>query len=1020
MTAPFEISVICPVLIGRTPQLDLLDRLIAGVLNGHGQTVLIAGEAGIGKSRLTAEAGARFRTHQATSDQLAARILTGRCFEPDRVLPYAPLLDLLRADLAGRPSVEIATLFGPDGVALARLLPEIAEVLPSSALQPPIAPEQDQRQLTLALARCFTRLGAHPDDTGRSARLLIIEDLHWSDEASLEVLLALARHVQAQPMLMLLTYRSDEMRPELAAFLAALDRERLGTEIHVPRLSIGDVDAQIRTIFDLQRPVSAEFLGTIYSVTEGNPFFIEETLKSLITAGDIVLTNDAWDTNAFSELRLPRSVQLAVQRRLDQVSSDAREVLTIAAVAGRRFDFDLLRALTNHDEAALVRLIKQLINAQLVVEESADVFAFRHALTRTAVEADLLARERRALHRVIAQALERRYAAASDKHLADLAEHFFAGEVWARALEYAQRAGEQAHALYAPHAARTQFDRAIQAAQRLGQPASFALYRARGHAHHVLGDFEAALDDYTQALAAARTAADQAAEWQSLLALGFLWSQRDFTQTGAYFQRALEVAQAIGDQATIGHSLNRLGNWHMMVEQPIEARQQHEAALHIFELLNDRHGLAETLDLLGTTSMSAGDPLQGAGYYQRAISLFRGLSDQQGAASALTMLALCSDQYLANTYMAAETDRTMISLGHVEEALVIARAVDWRSAEALALAVQGQVLSTAGAYGRALEAMQTSLQVASEIDHQQWQIYAHLMLGALHLDLLATLQAQEHFEQARSRAQAVGSLYWLRTVTSFLASACVLQGQPDRAETLLQEVLEPDTPALTMAQRHAWCARAELALARKNPAQALAILDRLFAAAPNVAPGYEHTIPRLAILRSNALVALGRTAEAEAVLRAALATAQQRGICSMQWRALVQLSALEYAQGRRDEAQATGAAARACVAELAASLADETLRATFMRAVDVLLPRIPPPSPRRAAKQAYDGLTTREREVATLIARGLSNRALAETLVLSERTIAKHVENILSKLGVASRTQIATWAIEHGLTRREP
>ena len=583
MTAPFEISVICPVLIGRTPQLDLLDRLIAEVMSGHGQTVLIAGEAGIGKSRLTAEASARFRAHQAAADQLEARILTGRCFEPDRVLPYAPLLDVLRADLAGRSPAEIATLFGPDGAALARLLPEIAELLPSSAPQPPIAPEQDQRQLTLALARCFTRLGAHPDDAGQSARLLIIEDLHWSDEASLEVLLALARHVPAQPMLVLLTYRSDEVRPELAAFLAALDRERLGTEIHVPRLSIGDVDAQIRTIFDLQRAVSAEFLGTIYTVTEGNPFFIEETLKSLIAAGDIVLTNDAWDTKSLSELRLPRSVQLAVQRRLDQVSSDAREVLTLAALPAGDSILTCLRELTNHDEAALVRLIKQLINAQLVVEESADVFAFRHALTRTAVEADLLARERRALHRVIAEALERRYAATSDKHLADLAEHFFAGEVWASALEYAQRAGEQAQALYAPRAARTQFDRAIEAAQRLGQPPSFELYRARGHAHHVLGDFEAALDDYTQALAAARAAADQAAEWQSLLALGFLWSERDFTQTGAYFQRALVVAHAIGDQATIGHSLNRLGNWHMMVEQPIEARQQHEAALHIFE-----------------------------------------------------------------------------------------------------------------------------------------------------------------------------------------------------------------------------------------------------------------------------------------------------------------------------------------------------------------------------------------------------------------------------------------------------
>jgi DNA-binding CsgD family transcriptional regulator len=313
--------------------------------------------------------------------------------------------------------------------------------------------------------------------------------------------------------------------------------------------------------------------------------------------------------------------------------------------------------------------------------------------------------------------------------------------------------------------------------------------------------------------------------------------------------------------------------------------------------------------------------------------------------------------------------------------------------------------------------MQTSLQIAIEIAHQQWQIYAHLMLGALHLDLLAMPQAQEHFEQARRRAQTVGSLYWLRTVTSFLASACMLQGEHDRAEALLQEVLEPDMPALTMAQRHAWCARAELELVRKNPMQTLVILDRLFAAAPNVDPGDQHTIPRLAILRSDALIALGRLAEAEALLRAAHATALQRGIRSMQWRILVRLAALYHVQGHRDEAEAAGAAARALVADLATSLADETLRATFTRAVDALLQRIPPPSPRRAAKQAYDGLTAREREVAALIAQGFSNRALADALVLSERTIAKHVENILSKLGFASRTQIATWAVEKGLTK---
>src|SRR5579859_6809019 len=153
-----------------------------------------------------------------------------------------------------------------------------------------------------------------------------------------------------------------------------------------------------------------------------------------------------------------------------------------------------------------------------------------------------------------------------------------------------------------------------------------------------------------------------------------------------------------------------------------------------------------------------------------------------------------------------------------------------------------------GAYGRALDALQTSLRIGIEIEHAQWQLYAHLMLGALFADLLSLAPAYQHFEQALAHAQEIGSLYWRRTAASFWASACVLRGDLDHAQALLTGVIEPDMPALTMAQRHAWCAEAELALRRNNPGHAQLLLDRLYAAAPNVVPGEEHMIPRMAVL----------------------------------------------------------------------------------------------------------------------------------------------------------------------------
>src|SRR4029079_10262393 len=141
-----------------------------------------------------------------------------------------------------------------------------------------------------------------------------------------------------------------------------------------------------------------DFLETIQVLTEGNPFFVEEILKSLILAGDIFYSNNTWDRKALNELHIPRSVQDAVQQRVEQLSPTAKQLIVMAAVAGRRFDFALLCALTQQDEYELISAIKEMIGAQLVVEESAERFAFRHALTRQAIYAGLLFRERVLLH----------------------------------------------------------------------------------------------------------------------------------------------------------------------------------------------------------------------------------------------------------------------------------------------------------------------------------------------------------------------------------------------------------------------------------------------------------------------------------------------------------------------------------------------------------------------------------------------------------------------------------------------
>ena len=603
-------SVICPVLIGRTAITDTLDQLFVKIRNDgdSSQVVLLAGEAGVGKSRLVAEMKSRLARQ-------GWGILQGYCFETDRALPYAPILDLLRSFCIVYSESEINHAFGSSAPELVKLLPEIRRFFPELTPSPLLEPESEKRRLFHSLAQFFIQF------IPNRPRLIIIEDLHWSDDTSSEFILYLARQlaIHRRQTALLLTYRSDEVPINLAHLLAELDREHLAIEFILPRLSLPEVESMIRRIFDQTRPVRSEFLNVIYSLTEGNPFFIEEVLKALLVSGEIfyVESERIWDRKPVKELHIPRSVQDALRRRSEQLSEAARKVMTLAAVVGRRFDFPLLQQLERpvdsdkdkRNESSLLSNIKELINAQLVVEEFGDQFSFRHALTRQAIYSQLLVRERKTLHLQVAQTLENMYAgsASLEAHLEELADHFYEAGVWHKAVNYSRLAGEKALALYASRQAIDQFTRALNVAQQNSQNLPLNLYLERGRAYENLDDFDRARDDYQSVLDGAHDQYDRPLEWRAMLALGALWSGRDFIHSGDYFQQAQQIARDLGDQGILAYTLNRVGNWHLNMGRPFEARRYHEQALDNFEALKDKPGIAQTLDFLGITHYVCGD-----------------------------------------------------------------------------------------------------------------------------------------------------------------------------------------------------------------------------------------------------------------------------------------------------------------------------------------------------------------------------------------------------------------------------
>ncbi len=681
-------SVICPVFIGRENDLQLLDRLIMQSGDKSGQIALISGEAGIGKSRLVKETKARVSK--------GALILEGHCFQTESALPYAPILDLFRTFFAINSGEEIARALGLFAPELVKLIPELIGHLPNLSSNPNLDPKQEKRRLFQALVQTLTEFAQS------QPLVIIIEDLHWSDSTSLEFLLLLARRISSQPILLIVTYRSEETTPELTHFLAELDRERLGAEFELKRMSPMEVDAMLRAILDLKTPISKELLETIFPLTEGNPFFIEEILKALIVNGDIFYADGTWDRKEINPLQIPRTIQDAVQRRTQQLDEHTLQALTLAAVMGRRFDFRLLQELLEVNEEELTAMLKRLVKAQLVVEESVDQYSFRHALTREAVYTSLMLRERQEMHRKIGEAIEKLHEADLNPHLADLSYHFYTGGVWQKALEYSRQAGDQAHELYAQREAIVYYSRALVSARQLKMIIEPELLRARGNAYEILGDFRSALDDFEQALQIAREHQDGKAEWQTLINLGFLWAGRDYQEAGVYYQRASEIARKLEDSVLLGHSLNRLGNWYVNVGKPGQALQIHHEALELFENRENKKGIAETHDLLGMANFIHGDLVKSELHYTQAVQLFRELNYREGLASTLPSMILNGAHFQSGMAVLAQTDRRQIlPLG--EEALKIAREIGWRSAEAYALICLSMYFGVTGNYARAFE-----------------------------------------------------------------------------------------------------------------------------------------------------------------------------------------------------------------------------------------------------------------------------------------------------------------------------
>jgi predicted ATPase len=599
----------------------LLETYAASFAGGH--LVVLQGEAGIGKTRLAEEFMHYVQTQGGTS-------IVARCYEGETNLAYSLFIEGLRTALS-RSGTPARLSDVPDHwlSEAARLLPELAGLRPGLSPAPPLdSPGAQSRffegiyQLLLALCR------------GPQTGVILFDDLHWADAASLELLTYLVRRLQGRPLYLLATWRSESAAaaPRLQQLLAEAQRGGTATVLNLPRLNQSAVAELIGSVAagnHLTEPANLE--ARLYQETEGLPFFLVEYLTVLAKSGEATPGSD-WT--------MPGGVRGLLRSRLAGVSETGWQLLTTAAVIGRSFDFDTVRAASGRSDEEIVTGLETLIEQGLVTEvkrsgQQSLIYDFSHEKLRTLVYEEASLARRRLLHRRVAEALVGRARGRYDLGAlaGQIAYHYGLTGQDAEAAEYFKLAGEHARRLYANAEALAHF----RAALALGHPEAAALHEAIGDLHTLLGEYSAALTSYETAAALGQAGVLVRVEHK----LGNVYHRRgEWELAESYFQAAL-AAQKEFDLT--GESARLYADWSLTAHhqgQTSKALNLAQKARELAESAGDRQALAQVHNMLGVLARSQNDCELACRHLEQSLALAEALGDPSAQIAALNNLAL--------------------------------------------------------------------------------------------------------------------------------------------------------------------------------------------------------------------------------------------------------------------------------------------------------------------------------------------------------------------------------------------
>src|SRR3954454_1827102 len=1016
-----------PVFVGRSDEFAVLLAAASAAQDSRPSIVLVGGEAGVGKSRLVTEAAARLR------DDGWLVLEGGSVALGDDALPFGPIVEVLRALARDVDPDTIAAAAGPTLPVLARLVPELVPQTPGA--DGSVTTGADWLQIRIFEGMLSLLDGLAID----RPVLLVIEDLHWADRSTRDLLAFLWRNMREERLCIVGTFRSDDLhrRHPLTAWLAEAERQP-----HVDRLDL--VRFGQRELIDLLTgilgaPPTPRLVESIARRSDGNAFFAEELVA-------------ASDREAGAREHLPDTLRGVLLVRLSQARDTAAHLIEVAAVAGREVEHDVLAEVSGASAVDLAAAIREAVDAQLlVVDRTADVerYQFRHALVQEAAYDQLLPSERRALHAAYARAMASRPVpgggAAEASRLVEIAHHWTAGHEPAAALPPAIDAGDASRAVFAYGEASRQYELAIELWD-LAEPADLpdgrdlvGLFDAASASANLVGDASRAVDHARHALdlVDARSAGTSAEDRVALsLARERLGAAVGLAGDTAISIEALEEAVQLlaGTEAspTRARILAGLAANLMLAARGSESIGFAREAMDMARTIGDPAIESRAMSILGVDLATLGDI--GGG-----IELLRGSVALANPADDPTIVP----RAYANLGSVLEMG------GFVEEALEVALTgadqiarfgselgfLTFLEVNAAAMLIELARYPEAGDLldrnaSRALPGLATI------------HVYTTLAHLAIRTGDLAT--ARRHLATAESEAGRIADAQFVIDLCACATEIADWDGDPAGAVAIandgFERVAEMDDgvilgqlaiPAIRAAADIAVAARSARDQARAVTAVGAAqdIIERYRASTERLVSPDALATQEIAWRMDLCNAELSRASgddrpEHWAALRPALS-----GRPSPFLEAYALWREAEAHSGTNDPVSAATALREGSTIgrRIGAALLVERIDGLARRLrIDVLpdtsvgtdAPVAPtPPAVEPAGPADPFGLTTREREVLELVAEGYTNRRIADALFISESTAGVHVSHILAKLGVESRTEAATIAVRLGLDR---